>query len=121
MITALAATLKYAELGAMREFLIANIIFWIFDMLGTREIKAHYKRYKYEILRFKKSHKEVYEWYDKRIISPYYWNYGLVNTLFFSGALVLFLFIFEKSNMFGICFGSILLIVTPMRHWFAVR
>ena len=41
MISSLAAILKFATYGSIQTFLVANIIFWVIDILGSREVKSY--------------------------------------------------------------------------------
>lgn len=45
MIASVAAILKFAELAAFRLFLAANLLFWVFDFMGTKELKRQYGSY----------------------------------------------------------------------------
>ncbi|KJS82114.1 MAG: hypothetical protein JM58_15405 [Peptococcaceae bacterium BICA1-8] len=121
MINSLAAILEFSTFESIEAFLVANIIFWVIDIFGSREVKSHYKPYSNDILQFKDTNKEVYEWYVKQIISPYYYIYAFTNILFFPSTLMLYLFRFHGDSKFGVCFGIILLFVTPIRHLFSVR
>lgn len=120
MITSLAAIINYATLKSIEAFLVANIIFWVFDMLGSREVKKNYKPYRNRIIEIKETNPVVYEWYERRIISRYYYIYGLINTLFFFIALMLYIFVFDRDSKFGLSFGIILFFVTLVRHYFSI-
>ncbi len=88
IMVALATTiLQFTDIKRLRAFLITNLLFWFFDLLGNIGLKLRYK--KEDLKSIKHKHPNEYKWYMANIQRWYKGPfYSGINILFFASLLV---------------------------------
>jgi len=114
---ALVATiLKFANIDTLIAFLIANLLFWLIDLLGNILGKLSYRRLDLESI--KHQHPEVYRWVNKEIRQWYKGPfYSCVNLIFF-GLALLGALAFGDRKAAQMTVAALVFLFTLVRHLF---
>jgi hypothetical protein len=116
MIILIAAILQYSNYATFKAFLITNMLFWVFDFMGSSFVRAHNRKYSTKIQDIKEEFPKEYKWFRTQIISKYPYVYAIANSAFFFIALVLYVYIINENSIFALGFGITLLFLTVLRH-----
>lgn len=116
MIATVAAIFEYAKFDTIIPFLLANMLFWFLDFMGSFFIKNQYRKCSKTISSIEKNNPEEYQWYIRRIKSPVPYVYAAVSFMFFFAALLIYTLLLHQNDLFRVIFGICLFFATFARH-----
>lgn len=115
MMALAAGVLGFASMNRFRLFLLASLVFWIFDLLGTVVLKREYGRHKQAIEAQALQHPEEWRWFRAHIGSGFFYAYGAVNVAFFTVLLVADV-VGRRAVSYRLVAALVVLAVTLFRH-----
>jgi hypothetical protein len=89
MMTLAAGILAFANYEGYRTFLLLNVLFWLADLYGTASLKHIYGPYSAVLNTIRQQQPHAYDWFVGHVATPYFYFYGLVNTMTFAVLLLI--------------------------------
>lgn len=85
---------RVTQIDAFRQFLQANLLFWLFNLVGNRILEKRYRPHSEPIKRVKESsrgaeYQQAYDWYRSHIWSEYFLVYAGISFVLILIILVL--------------------------------
>jgi hypothetical protein len=113
MVALATSSLQFTDIKRLRAFLITNLLFWFFDLLGNIGLKVRYKQK--DVKSIEHNHPQQYHWYMANI-RPWYKGpfYSGINIAFFGLVLAVDYFWHDLRIQFMI--ASLVCGFTLFRH-----